>query len=208
MTYSDRDRSIALAGIYQVALCVHQIATTGSLDTHGMEPCVFSLFQTNAPSVPEVFGAPGSLSAGMRALVGQLTGTQRRELELTRYVVALLKLERVLARQKAMVEVIGEGIEEARAKLEHFPILHPNLLANLADLYSRTLSTLQPRILVRGDPLYLQNPDNQNRIRTLLLAGIRAAWLWRQIGGSRWKILFGRHRLLAAANQYLRLSLP
>jgi high frequency lysogenization protein len=85
-------------------------------------------------------------------------------------------------------------------------MLHPNLLANLADIYSRTLSTLQPRIMVRGEPLYLNNPDNQNRIRTLLLAGIRAAWLWRQVGGSRWKILFGRNRLLATANEYLRTS--
>jgi high frequency lysogenization protein len=60
--------------------------------------------------------------------------------------------------------------------------------------------------MVRGEPVYLQNPDNQNRIRALLLAGVRAAWLWRQVGGSRWKILFARKRLLAAADEYLRRS--
>jgi high frequency lysogenization protein len=85
-------------------------------------------------------------------------------------------------------------------------MLHPNLLAHLADIYSRTLSQLQPRIMVRGESNYLQNPDNQNRIRSLLLAGVRAAWLWRQVGGNRWKILFGRHKLLDEANRYLRLS--
>ncbi len=170
-----------------------------------LEACIHSLFQTDADSVSEIFGAPGSLGAGARELVDQLTGGRRRELELTRYVISLLKLERVLTRHSEMVAIIGEGIEEARSKLEHFPMLHPNLLAHLADLYSRTISQLQPRIMVQGDPRHLQIPDNQNRIRALLLAGIRSAWLSRQVGGNRWSILFGRKQLLASARAYLRV---
>jgi high frequency lysogenization protein len=206
MPYTDQDRLIALAGIFQAALCVRSIATKGSVDTDFMEPCIFSLFQTDAGSVASVFGEPGRLVPGARELSKQLSGRQPRDLELTRYVVSLLKLERVLAGRKVMVASIGEGIEEARAKLEHFSMLHPNLLAHLAEIYSRTVSQLQPRIMVRGEPNYLENPDNQNRIRALLLAGIRAAWLWSQVGGSRWKILLGRKRLLALANAYLRRS--
>jgi high frequency lysogenization protein len=60
--------------------------------------------------------------------------------------------------------------------------------------------------MVQGDPRHLHAPDNQNRIRALLLAGIRAAWLWRQVGGSRWKILLGRKQLAAAGRDYLRIS--
>jgi high frequency lysogenization protein len=44
---------------------------------------------------------------------------------------------------------------------------------------------LSPRIMVNGDPAHLNNPENANRIRALLLAGIRAAMLWRQSGGGR-----------------------
>jgi high frequency lysogenization protein len=204
MSYTDQDRLIAIAGVYQSALCVRDIATKGSVDTDFMEPCIFSLFQTEAESAADVFGAPGALTPGVRALAGQLSGNQARDLELTRYVVSLLKLERVLSTRKVMVDSIAEGIEGARAKLDLFPMLHPNLLAHLADIYSRTVSQLQPRIMVRGEPNYLENPDNQNRIRSLLLAGIRAAWLWKQVGGSRWKILLGRKRLLETANAYLR----
>ena len=206
MAYTEQDKLIALAGIYQAALCVQQIARHGRLDTDLMEPCVYSLFQTNADSVADIFGAPGSLSPGARELSGQLTGKQPRDMELTRYAIGLLKLERVLAGRSKMIETIGSGIEDARAKLEHFPMLHPNLLAHLADVYSRTVSQLKPRIMVQGDPRFLQIPDNQNRIRSLLLAGIRSAWLWRQVGGSRWKILLGRKQLLMAARDYLRLS--
>ncbi len=206
MAYNDQDRLIALAGIYQAALCVRQIARKGTVDTDTMAPCVHSLFQTDAESTGAIFGDPGVLTPGVRQLIGQLTGKQPRDLELTRYVVTLLKLERVLAGRKVLVAKIADGIEEARAKLEHFSMLHPNLLAHLAEIYSGNISNLQPRIMVRGEPGYLQNPDNQNRIRTMLLAGIRAAWLWRQVGGSRWTILLGRRRLLDSAEAYLRRS--
>jgi high frequency lysogenization protein len=207
MPYTDQDRLIALAGIFQAAHCVRQIARKGTVDTDTMEPCIYSLFQTDAESTEAVYGAAGGLAPGARELISQLTGKQGRDLELTRHVITLLKLERVLAGRRVLMGKIAGGIEQAAAKLDHLPLLHPSLLADLAEIYSGSVSNLHPRILVRGEPVYLQNPDNQNRIRALLLAGIRAAWLWRQVGGSRWKILFGRRRLLDSANRYLRRSL-
>jgi len=206
MAYTGKDKFVALAGIYQSVLCVRQIARQGSVDTDTMTPCIYSLFQTDAESVPEVFGAPGSVHAGAEELVVQLTGKQPRETELTRYVITLLKLERILAGRGQLIQDIGSGIEDARNKLDHFPMLHPNLLAHLADIYSRTISRLQPCVMVQGDPHFLQLPDNQNRIRALLLAGVRSAWLWRQVGGRRRQILFRRKELLTAALDYLRLS--
>jgi len=204
MTYSVQDRLIALGAIYQASLCVRRIATKGTVDTELMEPCIHSLFQRDASSSTAIFGPPGAILPGVRELANQLSGKSPKDLEFTRYLLALLKLESVLSQRPAMVEQIAQGLEEARAKLVHFPMLHPNLLAHLAHLYSQTVSQLQPRIMVRGEPNYLQNPDNQNRIRALLLAGIRAAWLWRQVGGNRWKIICGRQSLLAAAQDYLR----
>lgn len=203
MAHTEQDRLIALAGTYQAALCVRQIARQGSVDSDLMEPCLYSLFQTDAADVPAVFG-PRGVASGARVLVGQLAGGEPRDLELTRYVVELLKHERMLTGRPVMVGTIADGIEAARAKLEHFPLLHPNLIAHLADVYQQTVGQLEPRIMVRGEPLHLQNPDNQNRIRTLLLAGIRAAWLWRQVGGSRWQILLRRRRLLEAGRGYIR----
>jgi len=206
MAYTEQDRFLALAGIYQTTLCVRQVARQGSVDTDAMGPCIYSLFQIDADGVSDIYGTSGSLIPGARELLGQLAGKKPRELELTRYAIGLLKLEGQLSRRRDMIDIISSGIEDARAKLEHFPMLHSNLLAHLADIYSRSVSRLQPRIMVQGDPRFLQIPDNQNRIRALLLAGIRSAWLWRQVGGSRWKILFERKRLLSAAREYLHLS--
>jgi high frequency lysogenization protein len=206
MAYTDRDRLIALGGIYQAARCVHQAARRGYVDEGEMTPCIYSLFQKDAASVPDVYGAPGAVAAGVRELAGQLTGGPDRQLELTRYVISLLKLERILELRKAMVEMIAEGIEEIRPMLANTPLMDPDLLRRLADIYARTVSQLQPRIMVSGEPMHLKDQENQHRIRALLLAGIRSAWLWRQVGGSRWRILFGRTRILESAREYLRAA--
>ncbi len=55
--------------------------------------------------------------------------------------------------------------------------------------------------MVRGEPLHLQNPDNAARIRVALLAGIRAAVLWRQAGGSKWQFLLQRRKTAAKARE-------
>lgn len=203
MAHDNLERLAALAGLYQAAACVVRIARTGSADSAAMEPCIYSLFQVDAPTVPEVYGPPGAVANGARQIIAQLTGKPERDLELTRYAVNLLKLERSLSRRRDLLARIAQGIEAAARKREHFALLHPNLLAHLAEIYSDTLSQLQPRIMVRGQPLHLQNPDNQNRIRALLLAAVRSALLWRQIGGSRLQLLFSHKRLLQDARRYL-----
>ncbi len=50
--------------------------------------------------------------------------------------------------------------------------------------------------MVRGEPVVLASPDNQHMIRALLLAGMRAAVLWRQCGGNRIRLILGRKALL------------
>jgi high frequency lysogenization protein len=203
MPYSDQDRIIALAGLHQAAHCVQRIANRGSVDIDQMEPSLYSLFQIDADDVPAVFGAPGAVATGARQIIAQLTGQPERNMELTRYVITLLKHERTLAGRGDMLAAIGDGIEAARAARGDAPLMDREVIARFAGLYSATISKLEPRIIVRGNPLYLQNEENQERIRALLLAGIRAAILWRQCGGRRMQILLGRRKLLEAARAYL-----
>ncbi len=203
MDHTDQERIIALAGIHQAAHCVQRIAHRGSVDVELMEPCIYSLFQTDAPDVPSVFGPPGAVASGARQIIAQLTGQPERNMELTRYVISLLKHERSLAARRDMLQTIAEGIEVANAKRQDRPLLDDQVLSSLATIYTDTISHLEPRIIVRGNPLYLKNAENQPRIRALLLAGIRGAMLWQQLGGRRWHILFGRRRMLEAARKYL-----
>ena len=57
--------------------------------------------------------------------------------------------------------------------------------------------------MVNGDPVHLNNSENANRIRALLLAGIRAATLWRQSGGGRLTLLLRRNPLLLETRMLL-----
>ena len=57
--------------------------------------------------------------------------------------------------------------------------------------------------MIKGEPEYLNVSTNAAKIRTLLLAGFRAAILWRQAGGSRWKLLFERGKMQRQAEAYL-----
>jgi high frequency lysogenization protein len=57
--------------------------------------------------------------------------------------------------------------------------------------------------MINGDPQHLSNPNVVNKIRALLLAGIRASLLWRQCGGSRWHLLLHRKKLQHEANRLL-----
>ena len=58
--------------------------------------------------------------------------------------------------------------------------------------------------MIKGDQTHLANPENAAKIRTLLLAGIRAALLWRQAGGNRWKLIFARGAMQKEAQGLLR----
>ncbi|MDS4027209.1 MAG: high frequency lysogenization protein HflD [Candidatus Contendobacter sp.] len=201
MPQTDHDRAIALAGVLQAVDLVRQIARRGLANADDTATCLNSLLQIDAPTSAAIYGGAARLRAGLRLLEQQLE--QPRDLELTRYAVVLLGLERKLAQRSDLLAAIRAGIEDATRNLSHFPVDHENTIARFADLYLNSLSTLRPRIMVNGDPVHLNNPDNANRIRALLLAGIRAAILWRQSGGGRLTLLLRRNPLLRETRRLL-----
>ncbi|CDH47234.1 MAG: high frequency lysogenization protein HflD [Candidatus Competibacteraceae bacterium] len=201
MPQTDHDRVIALAGVVQAADLVRAIAQRGQANPEDVEACLASLLKIDATSSAEIYGGATRLRSGLRLLELQLNHPQ--DMELTRYVVALLGLERKLARQPGRLQTLRDGIEEVIQNLSYFPVDHSNTTARFADLYLNSLSTLSPRIMVNGDPANLNNPENANRIRALLLAGIRAAMLWRQSGGGRLTLLLRRNPLLRETRRLL-----
>lgn len=206
--YSEQERTLALAGIYQAARLAEQIGRRGMADSQAMATCVHSLFQIDAENVEAVYGGLAGLASGLQLLYAQMEGSGGRNLELTQHVISLIQLERRLSAHPEMLERIAQGLRSATERLEHFPILHQNILAQLADLYSATVSTLQPRVIIRGEALHLQNPENQHKIRALLLAGVRSARLWRQVGGRRLQLLLHRRRILEQSRLLLQRIPP
>ncbi|KRG72916.1 DUF489 family protein, partial [Stenotrophomonas pavanii] len=79
----------------------------------------------------------------------------------------------------------------------------PDGLASLGGPYAETISRLKPRVMVQGNPHYLGQAGVVAEIRALLLAAVRAAVLWRQLGGSYWDFLFGRKAMIEAVDRLL-----
>nr|MBA3485935.1 DUF489 family protein [Lysobacter sp.] len=78
-----------------------------------------------------------------------------------------------------------------------------DVLSALGALYAETLSHLRPRVLVQGNPHYLGQATVVAEVRAVLLAAIRSAVLWRQLGGSLWDLLLRRREMLAAVQAHL-----
>lgn len=201
-----RDRCIALAGIFQVAELVSRIAHRGMADSSAVECSIYSLFQVDPESVDAVYGGLSDLSTGLRILSTLFEIEKSRSREISRHVISLFILEKKLSKNSRLLKQMADGIKTTTERLDHFPMLHQNIVAGLAELYTETISNLSPRIMVEGEPVHLQNPDNVNRIRALLLAGLRSAMLWRQCGGGRLHLIFNHKKYSQTAHELLNLT--
>lgn len=196
------ERVLALAGLFQAVTLARQLANEGRCDDVAMAASVASVFRIDAPSVAAVYGRVSGVRLGLRQLIAQLD-EDGRDMAVTRMVVTVLRLERSLARQPALVARLQEGIVAARRQVEHFGQDSPQVARRLAELYAETLSTLKPRVMVSGHPQYLQQPAVVEKVRANLLAAVRSAVLWRQLGGRQWQLLLHRRQCCMLARGLL-----
>jgi high frequency lysogenization protein len=199
-------QTITMAAICQASVLVQKIARTGSAEEAELAVMLNSIMVTSPESILEVYSNDiAHLTSGLKALIEQLGNqTSKKDPELTRYVVSLLGLERRLANKKNQLSLLGQRIEQSQRQLAHYEITSDTLIASLASIYSDLLSPIGTPIQVAGEPSLLKQQNNQHKIRALLLAGVRSSVLWRQVGGKRRNILFGRTKLVACAQQLLK----
>jgi len=200
-------QTLALAGMYQAVRLVQQTARGQTRDPQATLASLGSIFMTSPGHVDDVYRDVNGIRLGLSVLSLQLgNDNSARDLELTGYVITLLHLERKLSGTGKMLDTIATGIDALRGDSEYGPEMAADVVEALAEIYTSTVSTLTPRIMVQGEPGILQATESRDMIRALLLAGMRAAVLWRQCGGSRLRLIFRRKALLAHTNALLRGS--
>lgn len=200
------DITLALAGVCQSARLVQQLAHQGHCDTDALHVSLNSIIDLNPASTLAVFGNnEAHLKMGLETLLGVLNASQRQGMnaELTRYTLSLMILERKLHASKGALDTLGTRIAGLDRQLEHFDLESDTLMSAMAGIYVDVISSLGPRIQITGSPAILQSPQVQAKVRATLLAGIRAAVLWHQVGGGRLQLMFSRGRLCAQAKQIL-----
>ncbi|SHG83676.1 high frequency lysogenization protein HflD [Ferrimonas marina] len=202
MSQSIELRTMAFAGICQAIDQVRDIARHGHVEEEMLRGSVQSILVTD-PETPDQVFADVDLTTGYQVVVEQLGDGSRKDVDLTRYLVGVLALERKLAAKPAAMSMLAERLTQVKRQTHHFELTDEQVLSNLASVYSDVISPLGSRIQVVGTPMQLQQTSNQYKIRTLLLAAIRSAVLWRQLGGKRRHLVMARRALVQTANQHL-----
>ncbi|MGB5260659.1 MAG: high frequency lysogenization protein HflD [Gammaproteobacteria bacterium] len=200
-------QTLALAGLFQAARLVQQTARGQVRDATATRTSIGSIFMTSPANVDAVYPDTAGLATGLAVLREQLgNDNSTRDPELTAYVITLMHLERKLSGRPDLLDAIARGIDAMRNGAAYGPEVTPELIAALAGIYTDTVSTLTPRIMVQGEPAILDATESRDMIRALLLAGMRAAVLWRQCGGGRIRLVLGRKALVRHAQALVRTA--
>jgi high frequency lysogenization protein len=195
---------MALAGVFQATELVRQAANHGTWSGYAASSCLGSLFKLEADSTEDIFGGISKMRLGTETMLAVLQGDNRYA-ETLAYAVGLLQIEKKFRRADKIQQEVGrqlETISRIGPDLEQHE--REDLQAHdISVLYSNTISKLSPRIVVNGRPQYLKNERTVDWVRTLLLAGLRSAILWNQLGGGRFELMFGRKNLIREAESLL-----
>ncbi len=195
---------LALAGIFQSAALVRDLARTGQAENTAFNASIQTIYRIDSDSVEQIYGDIASLRLGLRELVALLDHSKlAQNRDMSRYLVSLMHLERELFYSSEIKQTLSRRIKHAVLQASYFASSPQLIINSLADIYLATLGRLSFRLQVVGHSGYLNQAEVISKIRAILLAGVRSAVLWRQLGGSRWKLFLMRNTLVRVGKQLL-----
>ncbi len=198
------DQTIALAGMFQSAVLIEQIAHKGEINQAAFDCCIDSLFTFEADSTLDIFGDVAGLNRGFKALTEYLGGRGKNSgKNMAYYIMSMMKLSANLQKDSKLANSLANELRTIQQQSKDFDMSRNGLVSKIDGLYQKTISNMQPRINVRGERNYLTNPDNAAKIRALLLSGIRSTVLWHQLGGNKWRLLFSRQKYVDSGKRLL-----
>ena len=195
-----KEQTLAFAGVLQAGELVRQIAAGGQCSQQSARHSIDSLFATDPESTEAVFGGLNGIRLGLTMANEMATQASDDSRQAMGYASGLLRLATLLRKDKQRQDAMERSLGLVEPAWQNAgDSLDPSVIAQLADIYKNEISTLPLRIQVHGDPTYLKQDEKVSLIRALLLAGIRAGFLWFQLGGRPWRLLFQRGKMFRIA---------
>lgn len=209
-----KGESIALAALFQCCAQIARVANTGFWDEHAASAVIRGLLVTNPQTVEDIY-APGRLMTGFKQLVESFDRTMVNKtsdtIAITQNALKLIALEVSISRNSEIFNRMGSEIDRLASNilaskpdyLESSPeiILDSAYLRDFSSLYQSLISPNFQKLIIYGEEQYLRDTANQDKIRALLLSGIRAVVLWRQLGGRRRFLFFRRKAIVECARR-------
>ena len=202
MASNNYSETIALGALFQSATQIQRVARSGAVDEHAIAPLMRALVITTPQTIEDIY-APKRLLPGLNQLLTSLIPKEAatpKNAELIKIAFSMINLESNLEQQPMVFDQLDKEIDRLRADVLR---LHPDyedaadnivldydVIRMYSRIYSNLISPNFPKLIIYGEEAYLRRPEFQEMIRALLLAGIRAALLWHQVGGKRYSMMF------------------
>lgn len=210
MTDVNRDKTLALAAIFQAAALAEGLARRGYAEPQALKALLASILVFDTDNPEQIYGPVQNLTLGLKTLEVCLGNSDHRgdsrASDNLGYALGLIHIEGQLGKSPALLNLLRQRLEQASAQLPHFDneLLSQGMFTNLAGIYVDTLGTLPFRLQIKGSEQRLQTPGVPEQIRACLLAGVRAAWLWKRLGGRRWHLLFTRSQVVGEIRKLIK----
>ncbi len=206
----------ALAALFQCATQIQRIATTGYYDEHAVACVLRSLLVTDPQTVDDIY-AQRELSVGFRQIVdsfGKDPSTKTAGcISITKMALKVISLTSSIERNTKIFNRLSDEIDSLKSAIttEHpdffdgdtAVVNSQNNVHLFGSLYQSIISPNFAKLLIYGEERFLSESENQERIRALLLAAVRAVILWRQVGGRRRFLVFRRKSIIEYAQAHI-----
>jgi len=193
-----KNEVISLGAIYQASSEIKKIAWQGKINNKFIEPLIYSVYQTTSNEIEDIYINLKRLNTGLDFLRKQFVGDVfSRDAEVDRYFEAINVLVKNMNKNSEIFSNLrGELSSHKENVTEDNLHEHAEFLSNL---YLKTISKINPRIIVNGDNIHLTDNKNASMIRALLLSAIRSFILWQQSGGTKFRIFLFKKKMAEIA---------
>lgn len=193
-----KNETISLGAIYQACNEIKKIAWQGEINKTIIHPLIYSVYQTVSNDIDDIYINTKYLNTGLDFLRKQLIGDAfSRDGEVIRYFTAISILVKNMNKKTNLMLELRDELHQNKLSVNQDNLEdHARFLSTL---YLKTISTVEPRIIVNGDNKFLKENENASMIRALLLSAIRSYILWEQSGGSKLRIFIFKKRIAQLA---------
>ena len=193
-----KNEVISLGAIYQASSEIKKIAWQGKINNKFIEPLIHSVYQTTSNEIEDIYINLKRLNTGLDFLRKQFVGDVfSRDAEVDRYFEAINVLVKNMNKNSEIFSNLRDELSSHKENVTEDNLHeHAEFLSNL---YLKTISKINPRIIVNGDNIHLTDNKNASMIRALLLSAIRSFILWQQSGGNKFRIFLFKKKMAEIA---------
>ena len=193
-----KNEVISLGAIYQASSEIKKIAWQGRINNKFIEPLIYSVYQTTSNEIEDIYINLKRLNTGLDFLRKQFVGDVfSRDAEVDRYFEAINILVKNMNKNTEIISNLRDELSNHKEDVTEENLHdHAEFLSNL---YLKTISKINPRIIVNGDNIHLTDNKNASMIRALLLSAIRSFILWQQSGGTKFRIFLFKKKMAEIA---------